>query len=58
MAEAKLSKLEFQIMDALWTQGEASIREIQELFPQSAGRPIQRSRPPFIGWKRRISCAG
>lgn len=33
MAEAKLSKLEFQIMDALWTQGEASIREIQETFP-------------------------
>ena len=33
MAEPKLSKLEFQIMDALWTQGEASIREIQETFP-------------------------
>ena len=33
MAEAKLSKLEFQIMEALWTQGEASIREIQETFP-------------------------
>jgi BlaI family penicillinase repressor len=33
VAEAKLSKLEFQIMEALWTQGEASIREIQETFP-------------------------
>lgn len=33
MAEPKLSKLEFQIMDALWTQGELSIREIQEAFP-------------------------
>src|SRR3984885_5095327 len=33
MAEPKLSKLEFQIMEALWTQGEASIREIQEAFP-------------------------
>jgi BlaI family penicillinase repressor len=33
VAEPKLSKLEFQIMDALWTQGEASIREIQETFP-------------------------
>ncbi len=33
MAEPKLSKLEFQIMEALWTQGEASIREIQETFP-------------------------
>ncbi len=33
MAEPKLSKLEFQIMDTLWTQGEVSIREIQEAFP-------------------------
>ena len=29
----KLSKLEFQIMEALWNQGECSIREIQESFP-------------------------
>ena len=33
MAEPKLSKLEFQIMETLWTQSEASIREIQETFP-------------------------
>jgi BlaI family transcriptional regulator, penicillinase repressor len=33
LAEAKLSKLEFQIMEALWTQGDISIREIQETFP-------------------------
>jgi BlaI family penicillinase repressor len=33
LAEPKLSKLEFQIMEALWTQGELSIREIQEAFP-------------------------
>ena len=33
MAEPKLSKLEFQIMEALWTQGELSIREMQEVFP-------------------------
>jgi len=33
VVEAKLSKLEFQIMEALWTQGEASIREMQETFP-------------------------
>jgi BlaI family penicillinase repressor len=33
LAEPKLSKLEFQIMDTLWTQGEVSIREIQEAFP-------------------------
>jgi len=34
----KLSKLELQIMDALWTHGPSSIREIQETFP-AAGRP-------------------
>jgi len=30
----KLSKLEMQIMDALWTRGACSIREIQEAFPE------------------------
>ena len=34
MAEPKLTKLELQIMDALWTQGQASIRDIQETFPE------------------------
>jgi len=34
MAEPKLTRLELQIMDALWTRGQASIREIQETFPQ------------------------
>jgi predicted transcriptional regulator len=29
-----LSKLEFQIMDVLWAKGEASIREMQEVFPE------------------------
>jgi BlaI family transcriptional regulator, penicillinase repressor len=33
VAEPKLSKLEFEIMEALWTRGESSIREIQEAFP-------------------------
>ena len=33
MGGQKLSKLEFQIMDALWTNGELSIREIREAFP-------------------------
>jgi predicted transcriptional regulator len=32
----KLSKLELQIMEALWDLGAASIREIQEAFPESA----------------------
>jgi BlaI family transcriptional regulator, penicillinase repressor len=34
MREPKLTKLELQIMDALWNQGSASIREIQETFPE------------------------
>ena len=34
MAEPKLAKLELQIMEALWTRGQASIREIQEAFPE------------------------
>ena len=33
MAEPKLSKLELRILEALWTRGSASIREIQEAFP-------------------------
>ena len=34
MAEPQLSKLELQIMEALWGHGKASIREIQETFPE------------------------
>ena len=30
----KLSKLELQIMDALWKRGPCSVREIQESFPE------------------------
>lgn len=33
MSGRKLSKLELQIMEALWTRGNASIREILETFP-------------------------
>src|SRR5215471_11088581 len=29
----KLSKLELQIMEALWSRGACSVREIQETFP-------------------------
>jgi predicted transcriptional regulator len=31
-----LGKLEMQIMETLWTRGEASIREVQEAFPAKA----------------------
>src|SRR5882672_3575827 len=34
MTLPKLTKLELQIMEALWTRGEASIREIQENFSE------------------------
>ena len=33
MTRPKLGKLELQIMDALWTKGPCSVREIQESFP-------------------------
>jgi predicted transcriptional regulator len=34
----KLTKLELQIMEVLWTRGPCAIREIQEAFPKK-GRP-------------------
>jgi len=34
MSEPRLSRLEFQIMEALWAKSDSSIREIQESFPE------------------------
>lgn len=34
MAHPKLSKLELQIMEALWTHGASSVREVLEHFPE------------------------
>src|SRR3954464_12468730 len=34
MASPRLTKLEMQIMDALWNNGACSVREIQEAFPE------------------------
>ena len=34
MAQRKLSKLELQILEALWARDKASVREIQETFPE------------------------
>src|SRR5262249_5256057 len=34
MNKPKLTKLELQILEALWGHGKASIREIQEAFPE------------------------
>ena len=33
MSDPRLSKLEFQIMEALWSVGDCSIREILDSFP-------------------------
>jgi len=38
MTVRKLSKLELRIMEALWGNGPASVREVQETFPE-AERP-------------------
>jgi predicted transcriptional regulator len=34
MARTKFTKLELHILEALWANGKASIREIQEAFPE------------------------
>jgi predicted transcriptional regulator len=34
MARTKFTKLELHILEALWANGKASIREIQESFPE------------------------
>jgi predicted transcriptional regulator len=38
MPAPKLSRLELRIMDAIWTLGPCSVREVQESLPE-AGRP-------------------
>lgn len=38
MPKPKLTKLEMQVLEALWQKGACSVREIQETFP-AAGRP-------------------
>src|SRR5579863_9777909 len=35
MAHPKLTKLELQVLEALWQKGACSVREIQEGFPES-----------------------
>src|SRR5688572_33018828 len=34
MPRPRLTRLELQVLEALWTHGKASIREIQEAFPE------------------------
>lgn len=60
MALPKLTRLELQIMETLWTKGPCSIRELQEAMPERGrGRP----RPAYttiqtivyrLEWKKAI----
>lgn len=34
MARPRLTRLELQVMEALWSRGASSVREIQEAFPE------------------------
>ena len=34
MPHPKLTKLELQVLEALWEKGQSSVREIQETFPE------------------------
>jgi BlaI family penicillinase repressor len=36
MPNPKLTKLELQVMEAMWQKGACSVREIQETFPEAA----------------------
>jgi BlaI family penicillinase repressor len=38
MPKPKVTKLELQVLEALWAKGASSVREIQETFPEP-GRP-------------------
>ena len=38
MASPKLTPLELQIMEVLWTKGPSAVRDVQEQFPED-GRP-------------------
>ena len=48
MASPRLSRLELQIMDTLWTRGPCSVRELQEAFPE-------KSRPAFTTVQTMVS---
>ena len=41
MPTTKLTKLELQIMEALWTRGSCSVREIQETFPEQITASVE-----------------
>jgi BlaI family transcriptional regulator, penicillinase repressor len=51
MASPKLSKLELQLMETLWTRGACSIRELQEAF-------AEKRRPAFTTVQTIVSRLG
>jgi BlaI family penicillinase repressor len=57
MAAPKLSKLEFQIMEALWVRGESSIREILDSL-SAKKRPAYNTRMETKGVVRRARKVG
>jgi BlaI family transcriptional regulator, penicillinase repressor len=34
LAKTRFTRLELQVLEALWTNGTASVREVQEVFPE------------------------
>ena len=48
MAFPRLSRLELQIMETLWTRGACSVRELQETFPE-------KDRPAFTTVQTMVS---
>jgi BlaI family transcriptional regulator, penicillinase repressor len=64
MRKPKLTKLEMQVLEALWQKGACSVREIQETFPppQPAYTTVQTvvyrlERKQALRWVKRISNA-
>src|SRR6266852_1452841 len=47
MLHPKLTKIELQVLEALWQKGACSVREIQETFPEP-GRPAYTTVQTFV----------
>ncbi len=51
MRPSKLTKLEMQIMEALWTHGLLSIREIRKISPQERTARLPTTVQTTAAWK-------
>lgn len=54
----KLTKLELQIMEALWNRGPCSVREIQESFPAKKRPAYTTVQTTVYACRSRRYCAG